>query len=43
MPRVSALEAGLANAYSWALLGVILVAIATGLGRSNDRSDPTTA
>ena len=43
VPRVSALEAGLANAYSWALLGVILVAITTGLGRSNDRSDATTA
>ena len=41
VPRVSALEAGLANAYSWALLGVILVAIATGLGRSEDRSDAT--
>ena len=33
IPRVSALEAGLANAYSWALLGVMLVAIWTGLGR----------
>ena len=41
VPRVSALEAGLANAYSWALLGVILVAIITGWGRSEDRSDAT--
>ena len=32
--RVSALEAGLANAYSWALLGVMLAAIWTGFGRS---------
>ena len=37
VPRVSALEAGLANAYSWALLAMILVAITTGLGRSEDR------
>ena len=34
VPRVSALEAGLANAYSWALLGAILLAIWTGFGRS---------
>lgn len=33
VPRVSALEAGLANPYSWALLGVTLAAIFTGLGR----------
>lgn len=32
--RVSALEAGLANAYSWALLAVMLAAIRTGFGRS---------
>jgi len=38
--RVSALEAGLANAYSWALLGVMLVAIWTGLGRSEPDTDP---
>ena len=31
--RVSALEAGLANAYSWALLVVVLLAVATGWGR----------
>ena len=36
--RVSALEAGLANAYSWALLGVMLAAIWTGLGRSEART-----
>ncbi len=38
--RVSVLEAGLANAYSWALLGVMLVAIWTGLGRSEPDTDP---
>ncbi len=39
IPRVSALEAGLANPYSWALLVVILMAIATGLGRSEADRD----
>ena len=34
VPRVSALDAGLANAYSWALLGVLLIAILAGFGRS---------
>ena len=38
--RVSALEAGLANAYSWALLGVMLAAIWRGLGRSEADTDP---
>ena len=38
IPRVSALEAGLANTYSWALLGAMLVAIWTGLGRSEART-----
>jgi len=32
--RVTALEAGLANLYSWGLLVVLLAAIATGRGRS---------
>ncbi len=41
IPRVSALEAGLANTYSWALLGVMLVAIWAGLGRSEPDTDPT--
>ncbi|MYC99283.1 MAG: hypothetical protein F4X13_08445 [Gammaproteobacteria bacterium] len=40
IPRVSALEAGLVNTYSWALLGVMLVAIWTGLGRSEPDTDP---
>lgn len=39
IPRVSALEAGLANAYSWALLGAMLAAIRTGLGRSEADRD----
>ena len=39
IPRVSALEAGLANPYSWALLVVMLVAIGTGLGRSEADRD----
>ncbi|MYJ17094.1 MAG: hypothetical protein F4106_03450, partial [Gemmatimonadetes bacterium] len=34
VPRVSALDAGMANAYSWALLAVLLIAILTGFGRS---------
>ena len=38
--RVSALEAGLANTYSWALLAVMLAAIWTGLGRSEADTDP---
>lgn len=38
IPRVSALEAGLANPYSWALLAVLLIAILTGLGRTEPDS-----
>lgn len=34
VPRVTALGAGLANPYSWALLAVIITAIVTGWGRS---------
>ena len=33
MPRVSALGAGLANAYSWGLLVMLLWAVASGMGR----------
>lgn len=33
MPRVSALGAGAANVYSWGLLGMLLWAVATGMGR----------
>ena len=39
IPRVSPLDAGLANPYSWALLVVILMAIVTGLGRSEADRD----
>ena len=41
--RVSALEAGLANTYSWALLAVMLAAIWTGLGRSEADRHPATS
>ncbi len=40
VPRVSALEAGLANPYSWALLAIILAVIHTGLGRSRPPAAP---
>lgn len=42
VPRVSALHAGLANAYSWALLAVLLIAVWTGWGRAarGVRGDP---
>ena len=33
LPRVSALDAGLWNFYSWGLLGMIALAVATGFGR----------
>jgi Na+/H+ antiporter NhaC len=38
MPRLSALEAGLHNVHSWALLMVVLVAIGTGWGRGTGGS-----
>ena len=38
MPRLSPLTAGLHNFHSWALLGVVLVAILTGAGRGRARS-----
>jgi len=34
-PRLSPWAVGVANVYSWSLLGVIAVAVATGLGRSD--------
>jgi Na+/H+ antiporter NhaC len=34
MPRVSAFDAGLHNFYSWALVAVVVLAVATGFGRS---------
>lgn len=33
MPRVSPLDAGLANLHSWGLLAMVLLAVATGYGR----------
>ncbi len=33
MPRLAALEVGLLNFHSWALLAVVLLAILTGWGR----------
>ena len=36
MPRLSALQVGLANAHSWALLGMVLVAVFFGYGRDPD-------
>ncbi len=33
MPRVSPLEAGMYNGYSWALVAMLIVAVATGYGR----------
>ena len=40
MPRLSPWDAGLHNVHSWALLGVILFAIASGWGRSEGQEDP---
>ena len=41
--RVSALDAGMANIHSWALLAVILLALATGWGRGEGSNAPTEA
>lgn len=37
MPRVSPFEAGIHNVYSWALLVIVLAAMATGYGRGEGR------
>ena len=37
MPRISPFDAGMHNAYSWALLAIVAVAIVTGYGRTTDR------
>lgn len=37
MPRVSPLDAGLRNVYSWMILAMVLVAIATAYGRSEGK------
>jgi Na+/H+ antiporter NhaC len=36
LPRLGALEVGLANAHSWALLVMLIVAVASGYGRGSD-------
>jgi Na+/H+ antiporter NhaC len=38
LPRVSPFEAGMYNVYSWALLGIVLLAMFTGYGRSEGAS-----
>jgi len=40
LPRVSALQAGLYNFHSWALLAVVIAAIATGWGRRAASTTP---
>ncbi len=40
LPRISAFEAGMYNFYSWALLGVVIVAISTGWGRRAASTTP---
>ena len=40
MPRVSPLEAGMYNGYSWALVAMLIVAVTTGYGRSEGGAQP---
>lgn len=42
MPRVSPLDAGLRNVYSWMILAMVLVAITTAYGRSEGKGGPNT-
>ncbi len=37
LQRISALQLGMANAHSWALLAILIFAIVTGYGRDSDR------
>ncbi len=39
MPRLSAVEVGLANAHSWALLGMALLAVGVGYGSGDSETD----
>jgi len=39
MPRLGPVAVGLANAHSWALFAVLLLALATGYGRQEERQD----
>lgn len=41
-PRLSPLEVGLANAYSWALVAMVAVAVVLGYGRGERAPDATT-
>ncbi len=43
MPRVSPLATGAHNIYSWALLGMVALAVAAGYGRSEGPADPERA
>ena len=42
LPRVSPLEAGLHNIYSWALLAIVVAAMVTGYGRTEGNRRHTT-
>ena len=39
LPRISPWDAGLHNVHSWALLGILVIAIATGWGRAEGEAD----
>ena len=39
LPRISALDAGLWNVYSWGLLGMLAIAVGTGYGRGEQGPD----
>lgn len=39
MPRLGPWDAGLHNVYSWGLVAMVAVAVATGFGRGEDRSE----
>ena len=39
MPRVSAADAGLYNAYSWALVAMLIAAVGFGYGRGEGPRD----
>jgi len=42
MPRISAFDAGLHNFYSWALVVIVVLAVATGFGRTEGPRDGNT-
>lgn len=43
MPRISAFDAGVHNLYSWALVVVVILAVATGFGRDEGPRESNTA